>query len=102
MHSNSPSGYRNDTSRDGNEIAQSPRRMARSTQPAGAEAAEYDRDVPTLLLIEPGGAVRELLDAAPGMLQVKHVASLAEGLALLVTEPPRAVLLDLSMPQARD
>src|SRR5574341_651675 len=75
--------------------------MARIAQPAQAEAAEYGHDVPTLLLIESGGAVRELLEAAPGMLQVKHAASLAEGLAMLVTEPPRAVLLDLSLPQAR-
>ena len=76
--------------------------MARSAQPAGARTAEYGRDVPTLLLIDSGGAVRGLLEAAPGMLKVKHAASLAEGLAILVTEPVRAVLIDLSLPQTRD
>ena len=64
--------------------------------------------MPTLLLIEggatngTGASVRERLEAAPGMLQVKHAASLAEGFALLVTQPPRAVLLDLALPRVRD
>ena len=74
----------------------------RGVQSTGAEAADDGRDVPTLLLIESGVAVRGLLEAAPGMLRVKHAASLAEGLAILVKEPVRAVLIDLSLPQTRD
>ena len=44
----------------------------------------------------------ELLTATHGMLQVEHAPSLREGLARVSSHPPRAVLLDLSLPECRD
>src|SRR5688572_2213097 len=79
-----------------------PRGMTRIPQPAGAEAPEYGHEVATLLLIEAGSRVREVLTAAHGMLQVEHVPSLKEGLARLAKPAARAVLLDLSLPECRD
>jgi diguanylate cyclase (GGDEF)-like protein/PAS domain S-box-containing protein len=76
--------------------------MSRIAQPAGLDVTQNGHAVPTLLLIEAGGAVRQRLEAAPGMLEVKHAASVPDGLAMLVKEPPRAVLLDLTLPQVRD
>ena len=61
--------------------------------------------MPTLLLVEAGDAgssIRNLLATVPGMLQVVHVPSLREGLPLLAKQRPRAVLLDLSLPECRD
>jgi diguanylate cyclase (GGDEF)-like protein/PAS domain S-box-containing protein len=61
--------------------------------------------MPALLLVEAGDAgssIRNLLATVPGMLQVVHVPSLRDGLPLLSKQPPRAVLLDLSLPECRD
>ena len=74
-------------------------------QPARAEAHSYGHDVPTLLLIEAGGSgaeVRHLLTTVPGMLQVVHASTLRDGLDIMAGQPPRAVLLDLSLPECRD
>jgi diguanylate cyclase (GGDEF)-like protein/PAS domain S-box-containing protein len=77
--------------------------MPRSPHPAGAQADEYGLGLHTLLLIESAtGQVRQLLAAAPGMLHVMHAATVADGFAMLVTQPPRAVLIDLLLPEARD
>ena len=61
--------------------------------------------VPRLLLIEPLApgrrTVREVLDEAGEILCVEHVTSLQEGLARLRTERMSAVLLDLTLPEAR-
>jgi diguanylate cyclase (GGDEF)-like protein/PAS domain S-box-containing protein len=79
--------------------------MSRFPQPAGAEASNYGHDAPTLLLIEAeatGAHVRNLLATVPGMLKVEHASTLKDGLAVLTRHQPRAVLLDLSLPESRD
>lgn len=70
------------------------------------DAAEVDgHGVPRLLLIEPLApgrrTVREVLDRAGEILRVEHVTSLPEGIARLRTERMSAVLLDLTLPEAR-
>jgi diguanylate cyclase (GGDEF)-like protein/PAS domain S-box-containing protein len=61
--------------------------------------------VPRLLLIEAPAfgrrTVREVLEGAGEFLCVDHVTSLADGLALLQAERMSAVLLDLTLPEAR-
>ena len=61
--------------------------------------------VPRLLLIEPLASgrrtLRDVLDEAGEMLCVEHVTSLPEGLARLRRERMSAVLLDLTLPEAR-
>ena len=47
-------------------------------------------------------AMRDVLAAAPDILQVDHVATFKEGLARLAARPVSAVLLDLTLPEARD
>src|SRR3954466_5291425 len=76
------------------------------TLPRSREASQTDgHGVPRLLLIEalaPGRrTVREILDGAGEILSVEHVTSLQDGLARLTTERVSAVLLDLSLPEAR-
>ncbi len=80
--------------------------MRQYPQPARAETQQYDDAVPTLLLVEGVSegrpVVHELLTATHGMLRVEHAPSLREGLARVSSHPPRAVLLDLSLPECRD
>lgn len=61
--------------------------------------------VPRLLLIEAPATgrrtVREVLEGAGEFLCVEHVTSLGDGLALLQAERMSAVLLDLTLPEAR-
>src|SRR5688572_939199 len=78
------------------------RGMTRILQPAGAETPGYGHDVPTLLLIESGSRVRDVLTTAHGMLHVEHVPTVKEGLARLGRPTARVVLLDLSLPECRD
>ncbi len=70
------------------------------------DAAQADgHGVPRLLLIEPLASgrrtLRDVLDEAGEMLCVEHVTSLPEGLARLRRERMSAVLLDLTLPEAR-
>ena len=70
------------------------------------DAAQADgHGVPRLLLIEPLASgqrtLRDVLDEAGEILCVEHVTSLQEGLARLRTEQMSAVLLDLTLPEAR-
>ncbi len=62
--------------------------------------------VPTLLLIEPATAnpraIRGVLAEASGILDVDHVTTLKEGIAQLARKSVSAVLLDLSLPEARN
>jgi len=65
------------------------------------------RAVPLLLLIEgetsaDRGSVHALLANAPDVLAVEHVPNVDAGLRRLETETVSAVLLDLSLPEARD
>jgi diguanylate cyclase (GGDEF)-like protein/PAS domain S-box-containing protein len=64
------------------------------------------REVPLLLLIEPafdhGTSVYPLLSQATDVLQVSRVTTIDAGLAHLSRQPVSAVLLDLSIPGARD
>ncbi len=67
----------------------------------------YGRAVPLLLLIEGDtssdrGSVHALLAEAPDVLAVAHVPNVDAGLRRLETESVSAVLLDLSLPEARD
>src|SRR5918999_6339923 len=78
------------------------RNLRGGAEPAGAETPEYGHDVPTLLLIESGSRVRDVLTTAHGMLHVEHVTSLKDGLARLARPAARVVLLDLSLPECRD
>jgi len=61
---------------------------------------------PSLLLIEAAASdrttVRDVLAGARDILRVQHVATLQEGLACLRAEPVSAVLLDLTLPEARN
>jgi len=71
------------------------------------DAARTDgHGVPRLLLIEPLApgrrTVREILDEAGEILCVEHATSLQEGLARLNTEQMSAILLDLTLPEARN
>jgi diguanylate cyclase (GGDEF)-like protein/PAS domain S-box-containing protein len=62
--------------------------------------------VPRLLLIEaavPGRpTIRAVLVETRGMLEVEHVSTVKEGLLSLAERPVSAVLLDLTLPEARD
>ncbi len=62
--------------------------------------------VPRLLLIEAARdgkpAIRQVLEGAREILQVEHVATLADGLARLRASEFSAVLLDLTLPECRD
>jgi len=69
--------------------------------------ASYGRAVPLLLLIEGDSSadrasVHALLSGAPDVLAVEHVPNVDAGLRRLETESVSAVLLDLSLPEARD
>lgn len=69
--------------------------------------ASYGRAVPLLLLIEGDSSadragIHGLLAAAPDVLAVEHVPNVDAGLRRLETESVSAVLLDLSLPEARD
>lgn len=61
---------------------------------------------PRLLLIEAEAAnrapIREVLAAARGLLHIEHVTTLKDGLLRLAVEPVSAVLLDLTLMEARD
>jgi diguanylate cyclase (GGDEF)-like protein/PAS domain S-box-containing protein len=46
--------------------------------------------------------IREVLDAARGILRVEHVPTVKQGLERLAAQPVSAVLLDLTLPEARD
>ena len=73
---------------------------------------EHQRDaqprdgVPSLLLIESASndrhGVREVLEAASGILRIDHVTTLKAGLERLAVQPTSAVLLDLTLPEARN
>jgi diguanylate cyclase (GGDEF)-like protein/PAS domain S-box-containing protein len=69
-------------------------------------SSSYGRALPLLLLIEDAAhgapSVRQLLKDAPDVLAAECVPSLDEGVRLLESRPFRAVLVDLSMPAARD
>ena len=71
-----------------------------------ALGSHYGQAVPNLLLIEADATdrrtVREILEAARGILQVDHVTTVKQGLERLAIEPVSAVLLDLTLPEARD
>ena len=82
--------------------------VPRMTHPVtrSRDVAQTDgHGVPRLLLIEapaPGRrTVREVLDGAGEFLCVEHVTSLQDGLARLHAERMSAVLLDLTLPEAR-
>ena len=70
------------------------------------EAPQGGHGVPTLLLIEaPAGdrrTIRDVLAEARGILDVDHVTTVKEGIALLGSKSVSAVLLDLTLPDARD
>jgi diguanylate cyclase (GGDEF)-like protein/PAS domain S-box-containing protein len=105
MHDGTPSEGANYSCNPATKLLNNARDMTRMPQPAGAETRGYGQDVPTLLLIEGGASVadvKNLLTTVPGMLQVVHVPTLRDGLTLLAKHPPRAVLLDLSLPEVRD
>src|SRR6185436_16216408 len=60
--------------------------------------------VPRLLLIErtgDGRTIRQVLDAAREILHVDHVSTVAQGVMYLKSQPVSAVLLDLTLPEAR-
>jgi diguanylate cyclase (GGDEF)-like protein/PAS domain S-box-containing protein len=78
--------------------------MARSPH-RPTDASPNDHGVPSLLLIEGPGdrrSIRSVLDAANDMLHIEHVSTVKEGLARLRSQPVSAVLLDLTLPEARD
>jgi diguanylate cyclase (GGDEF)-like protein/PAS domain S-box-containing protein len=79
-------------------MSQSPHRAA--------EVSQNGHGVPTLLLIEADAAdrraIRDVLGEARGILDIDHVTSIKEGIARLATKQVSAVLLDLSLPEARD
>jgi len=78
--------------------------MARSPHRV-TEASPNAHGVPSLLLIEgpgDGRSIRSVLDAAKDMLHIDHVTTVKEGLARLRSQPVSAVLLDLTLPEARD
>jgi len=78
-------------------MAQSPHRSP--------EGSTNDHGVPSLLLIEGTGdrrSIRSVLHAAKDMLHIDHVTTVKEGLARLRAQPVSAVLLDLTLPEARD
>src|SRR5438045_778651 len=79
--------------------------MAQSTQ-RPADSPQYGQGVPSLLLIEAEvtdrRTIREVLEAARGILRVEHVPTLKQGLDRLAVQPVSAVLLDLTLPEARD
>jgi diguanylate cyclase (GGDEF)-like protein/PAS domain S-box-containing protein len=62
--------------------------------------------VPSLLLIEAAATdrrtIRDVLDGASGMLRIEHVTTVKEGLEWLAASEVSAVLLDLTLPEARN
>ena len=79
--------------------------MAKSPHRA-PERPTNGHGVPTLLLIESAGTgprtIRDVLADARGILDVDHVTSIKEGVGRLEHRSVSAVLLDLSLPDARD
>jgi diguanylate cyclase (GGDEF)-like protein/PAS domain S-box-containing protein len=79
--------------------------MAQSTH-QGADSPQYGQGVPSLLLIEAEATdrrtIREVLEGARGILRVEHVPTVKQGLERLAAQPVSAVLLDLTLPEARD
>jgi len=69
-------------------------------------APQPGHGVPSLLLIESASSdrqtVRDVLVAASGILRIDHVTTVAEGLERLAAQPVSAVLLDLTLPEARN
>src|SRR6185436_10507124 len=70
------------------------------------ETPQNGNGVPTLLLVEAVAAdrrtVRDVLAEARGILDVHHVTTVKDGIALLGGKSVSAVLLDLTLPEARD
>ena len=69
------------------------------------EPSANDHGVPSLLLIEGPGdrrSIRSVLHAAKDILHIEHAPTVKEGLARLRSQPVSAVLLDLTLPEARD
>src|SRR5262245_5831739 len=79
--------------------------MARDPQ-SEAGTPQYGHAVPRLLLIESDGGDRRsihgALSAAQGILHVDHATTVAEGIAHLAERPVSAVLLDLTLSEARN
>src|SRR5215208_6702188 len=79
--------------------------MAQTTQ-RDAATPQYGDGVPSLLLIEAEArgrrTVREVLEAASGILRIDHVTTVKAGLERLAAHPVSAVLLDLTLPEARN
>ena len=80
--------------------------MSRSLPRSRPAAQIGDQGVPRVLLIEGAAGhrrtVKEVLEGAHEILQVEHVTTLQEGLERLKAESISAVLLDLTLPEARD
>ena len=78
--------------------------MSQSSHRAAAEP-QQGHGVPRLLLIEADGgehrSIRSALDAAKEILHVDHATTVADGIAILKSQPVSAVLLDLTLPDAR-
>ena len=78
--------------------------MAPSSQ--RANAPQNGHGVPKLLLIEGNTAsrrsIRSVLEGAKEILHIDHVSTVKEGLAYLSSHPVSAVLLDVTLPEARD
>jgi diguanylate cyclase (GGDEF)-like protein/PAS domain S-box-containing protein len=79
--------------------------MAQTSHRA-SEEPQNGHGVPTLLLIEPAASdrrtVREVLAEASGILDVDHVTTIKQGIERLAARAVSAVLLDLTLPEARD
>jgi diguanylate cyclase (GGDEF)-like protein/PAS domain S-box-containing protein len=79
--------------------------MSQRSQRA-ADAAPNGHGVPRLLLIEGETAnrpsIRGVLEAAKEILHVEHVSTVKQGVARLASQPVSAVLLDVTLPEARD
>jgi diguanylate cyclase (GGDEF)-like protein/PAS domain S-box-containing protein len=79
--------------------------MAQTTQ-RDQGVTQHGHGVPSLLLIEAvetgRRSIREVLEAASGMLRIDHVTTVKDGLARLSAQPVSAVLLDLTLPEARN
>ncbi|HEX8027055.1 MAG TPA: EAL domain-containing protein [Vicinamibacterales bacterium] len=80
--------------------------MSRPDPGSRSVAASVDQGVPRLLLIEgeaPGRrTIRDVLDGAREILGVEHVTTVKDGLTLLQGDRISAVLLDLTLPEARN
>jgi diguanylate cyclase (GGDEF)-like protein/PAS domain S-box-containing protein len=79
--------------------------MAQTSHRA-SESPQNGHSIPTLLLIEPEYAdrrtIREVLAEASGILDIEHVLTLKDGIERLAGKSVSAVLLDLTLPEARD